>query len=369
MPQHIQDKLLSYIAHSAPATRRPGTGDEPFIRPEIGFIPNWYLQTLDIDFGKRWHTDPAYRKKTIIAMSRETRKRFGRRSDIGILQDPGNPLDVLTGTYGALLVSGIYGVPIQYKADDWPWGQTGLMTDEEADALEPPDLGENSFWDEFLSQLDWIESNTGKIVGFMNWQGVLNNSFRLRGNRIFSDLIAAPERVKHVFECVTETMIQGVQLLYERQSATGVDLSHYTISNCLVNMLSPNQYREFQLPFDMKIAKEFEMIGVHNCAWNADPYMDSYAMLPGVAYVDMGMDSDLLRARETFPEARRAIMYKPSDIKTKHEKEIRGDLKRIAREYGPCDMVFADIEDGTPDRKVHFLIDTCEEISKKQDAL
>ena len=61
-------QLISYIALSAPATRRPATGNEPFMRPEIGFTPKWYHETHGIDFGKRWHTDPAYREQTLVAM-------------------------------------------------------------------------------------------------------------------------------------------------------------------------------------------------------------------------------------------------------------------------------------------------------------
>ena len=53
----MSTQLVSYIAPSAPATRRPATGNEPFIRPEIGFTPAWYRQHLEIDFGQRWHTD------------------------------------------------------------------------------------------------------------------------------------------------------------------------------------------------------------------------------------------------------------------------------------------------------------------------
>ncbi len=282
------------------------------------------------------------------------------------MQDPDDPADILTGTFGGLLVSGIYGVPIQYRPRDWPWSPPGVfLSDEEADDLIPPDLDKNQFWMAFMDQLDWIEQDRGRIQGFMNWQGVLNNSFRLRGNRIFSDMITAPERVKHIFECVTETMIEGVNRLYERQAEAGVELSHYTISNCLVNMLSPKQYEEFQFPFDNRIARSFSVIGVHNCAWNANPYMESYSRLPRVAYVDMGMDSDLERARKLFPVARRAIMYPPEDVKSKSEADLRGDLKRIADEYGPCDMVFADIEDGTPDSKVDLLIDICKELSEE----
>lgn len=360
------DQLLSYIAHSAPATRRPARGDEPYLRPEIGFVPKWFQQFLDIDFGERWHTDPAYRRKCIMAMSRETRRRFKGRCDIGIMQDPDDPTDILTGTFGALLVSGIYGVPIIYRRDDWPWAKPGIfLTDEEAEDLVPPDFDRNPFWQDFMGQVDWIEKNLGRVEGFMNWQGVLNNAFRLRGNKIFSDMIVAPDRVKHVFECVAETMIEGVRRLYERQRETGVELSHYTISNCLVNMLSPKQYEEFQFPLDRRIARSFRIIGVHNCAWNADPYVDLYSTLPGVAYIDMGMESNLVRAKELFPQGRRAIMYKPSDIKNKTFQEIKQDLDRIAREYGPADMVFADIEDGTPDKRVHELIDLCGELSKQ----
>jgi hypothetical protein len=357
-------QLVSYIGLSAPANRRPATGNEPFLRPEIGFAPSWYLQSLNLDFGERWHKDPAYRRDTIIAMARETGSRFRGRSDIGVMQEPGAPRDVLTGTYGALLVAGMYGIPIAYRRDDWPWAVHGQeLGDGEAESLEPPDLDENPFWKEFMGQIDWIEANQGRIEGFMNWQGVLNNAFRLRGNKVFSDMLTAPERIRHVFDCVTRTMIEATERLYERQRATGVEIHHHTISNCLVNMLSPKRYEEFQLPFDRRIAETFSMIGVHNCAWSADPYIDLYASLPRVAYIDMGMDSDLARAKEAFPNARRAIMYPPVDVETKSIADITGDLERIAQAYGPCDIVFADIQEGTPDARVHELIDACESLS------
>lgn len=358
------DRLLSYIALSAPATRRPAEGDEPFLRPEIGFTPRWFRKELDIDFGRPWHTDPAYRMKAVKAMAGMVRRRFGALgSHIGIMQDPNGPLDILTGTHGALVVSGIYGVPTRYSDDDWPWAEVGGLGDEEADALEPPDLDDSPFWRDLLAQLDWIKEEIGPIHGFLNWQGVLNNSYRLRGSKIFSDMLHSPERVKHVFECVTETMLEGVRRLYRIQRDSGVEYSHCTISNCMVNMLSPRHYENFQLPFDSRMAEAFRMIGVHNCAWNADPYLDHYASLRNVAYIDMGMDSDLAKARELFPKGRRAIMYLPGDTKSKSLAEIRDDLAGIARRYGPCDMVFSDIDAGTPDSRVFEIADICRELS------
>ena len=106
-------------------------------------------------------------------------------------------------------------------------------------------------------------------------------------------------------------------------------------------------------------------MGVHNCAWNADPYIEHYAMLNNVRYIDMGMASNLSRAREAFPNARRAIMYTPVDVAQKPREEIRSDLIRIAESCGPCDVVFADIEAGTDDDRVLDLVRFCDEISHR----
>ncbi len=359
-------QLVSYIAHAAPATRRPATGHEPYLRPEIGFTPRWYNDAVGVTFGEKWHTDPAHRRDTIIAMDKETKRRFGKRGDIGILQDSDQPLDLLTGTFGALLIPGIYGVPTKFQDLDWPWSQPGqFLSDEMANTLEPPDLDRNPHWAQFMNQVEWIAKENGKIVGFMNWQGVFNNAYRLRGEELFLDMISDPDRVRHIFECVTQTMIDGIHRLYRRQKASGVELTHVTISNCLVNLLSPGQYEELVLPHDRRIAEAFSMVGVHNCAWNADPYVPHYATLPHVAYIDMGLESDLVQARAAFPHARRAVMYTPMDVERKTFEQLASDIDRIAREYGPCDLVFADIDCGVPDQRIHELIDLCEKTSEK----
>jgi hypothetical protein len=79
------------------------------------------------------------------------------------------------------------------------------------------------------------------------------------------------------------------------------------------------------------------------------------------------MDSDMARVRELIPNARRAIMYTPMDLANKDWDQIHEDMEQIAREYGPCDIVAADIEADTPDERVQALIDLCEEISNKKE--
>lgn len=346
-------QLRSYIAPACPATRTPCDGSEPDLRIEYGFTPKWYRERCRIDFSEPWHLDPLYRRETVVAMRRELNRSFP------VLQLGGpNPEETpatLDGVHGALTIAMLFGVEVDYYPDNWPAARHTYLSDAEAAALNVPELTSCPVFTQLLQQADSIERAYGRVAGYINWQGVLNNAFRLRGDQIFLDLMMDPELARHVLDVVTETMIAGMRFLYARQRETGFLVQHATVSNCVVNMVSPELYREFLLPCDMRIAEAFPEFGIHNCAWNVDAYIADYARIEKLGYVDMGLDSDLVRARALCPNARRALMYKPTDLAAKSLASIKADLARVYRELGPCDIVMADIEYGTPDDRVLAL--------------
>jgi hypothetical protein len=357
------EQLISYIAPSAPATRRPATGKEPPFRVELGFTPNWYRSKLGIDFGETWHTDPGYRKSTVLEMREELKNRFPGLN-IGVISE--KP-DLLTGTFGACTIAAIYGIPIIYSKNNWPNCAHKPLSDLELKALSPPVLDENPFFQNLMKQVDWIQKDQGEVIGFINWQGVLNNAQRLRGEQLFIDMFTVPELVLHLMDCVCTTMIDAAKRLHKLQKSSNVEYQFFTVSNCLVNMISPEQYKDFVLPFDLKIAKAFETIGIHNCAWNADPYMDHYAEIPNLGYIDMGIESDLGKAKKLFPNARRALMYTPMDFNSKSIAQVRADMFQIAALYAPCDVVLADVEAGTRDEKINQVFQFVDEINSQLD--
>ena len=356
-------QLISYIAPAAPATRRPASGDEAFLRPEVGFTPRWFSAKLGVHFGERWHTGPAYRRETVVAMRAELRRRFPA-ARIGGDDRPDRPLDLLTGTYGTCLVAGLYGAPIRYARDNWPDCERHYLSGGQVDAMTPPDLAASPLFQDLMRQVHWIAAHEGRVEGFINWQGVLNNAHRLRGEALLLDMLQNPGRARRLFECICTTMIDGARRLHARQRETGAAVGFFTVSNCLVNLISPRQYAEMLLPFDRRIAETFRCIGVHHCAGKADGYLDHYATIPHVAYIDMGPDSDLPRARRAFPHARRAVLYSPMDLARKPIDTIREDLARIARGYGPCDVVVADVDAGVPDERVGAVVNICAELSR-----
>jgi hypothetical protein len=296
-------------------------------------------------------------------MSDEIRRRFPGR-DIGGV-DRNDPPDLLTGMFGTAVVAAIFGHEIRYGPDMWPAPHGAPLADDEADALEPPDLENNLFFQGILDQVGQIERLTGTARGFLNWHSALNTAFRLRGEQIFVDLVESPKRAHHIFECVTATMVDGMKRLYQRQRIAGVDYRFASIANCVVNMIRPEHYAKHVLPFDLIVRAEFEQFGIHNCAWVVDPYMEAYATVPDLGYLDMGLQSDLVKAKRLFPDSRRTVLYTSMDLANKTEEEVRSDFERIARELAPCDVGLPDLEFDLPDDRVKLAMDLCEELSQE----
>lgn len=343
-------QLRSYIAPACPATRAPCDGSESDMRIEFGFTPRWYREACGIDFSERWHLDPLYRHESVVAMRKELNRRFPSLQ----LGGP-NPAEVpatIDGIHGALTMALIFGLDVDYYPNLWPTARYGYLSEDAIQALRVPDLSSVPVMVQIFDQMDTIEREFGRIEGYLNWQGVLNNAFRIRGPEIFSDLMMNPGLASHLFDVVANTMIAGMRLVYERQAPTGFVVRHATLSNCVVNMISPELYCEYVFPWDRVISESFAFFGIHNCAWNVDPYIEDYARIEKLGYVDMGIMSDLATAKRLCPNARRAIMYTPMDLVNKTADDLRKDLENIREQLSPCDIVMADVDAGTPDERV-----------------
>lgn len=356
-------QLKYYVSLGAPPTRTLADGTEPFMRPEVGFNPSWFYKYCDVDFSKQWHNNPKYRLETWEKMAREVRKRFPGYN-IGRVNEKKAP-DLLTGIYGIGIMDSLFGRQLKYYNDKWPVPMGEKLGDEEIEALTIPNLENNTFLHNIYEQIDEIYKLTGSAKGYLNWQGNLNTAFRFRGDQLFSDFYINPELSKKLLDIISDTFIQAVKLVYKKQREYDIDYSFATIANCTVNMAGPETYEVFLLEYDKKIADNFEMIGVHNCAWTITPYIESYGNIPRVGYIDMGIDSDMKKVKEKFPSARRNCLYTSIDLKNKSKLEIKKDFEYISQNLAPCDVGMPDIEYDVPEEKIMFAMDLCEELNEK----
>lgn len=266
----------------------------------------------------------------------------------------------LSGCYGAYVIPWLFGRSLRYAPDMWPEiGDRISFSVQDIENLSVDSILSNARVEEVFRQIDIIESESGKIHGYLNWQGVLNNAFHLRGQSIFLDMIEKPDFVHRLFSLICDVMITFAHKVQARQRQSGFYVNQFSVSNCVVNTISPECYREFVFPYDKRIAENFERFGVHTCNWDVTPYLEVLRKLPKVGYLDMGMMSDMKRAKAMFPDARRAVMYSPVKLQEAPIEEIQKDMERIYEELSPCDVVMADIQTTTPDSRVKGLLYIC----------
>jgi len=202
------------------------------------------------------------------------------------------------------------------------------------------------------------------IHGYLNWQGVLNNGFNIRGQNIFLDMYERPQFAHWFFFLITDEMIRLAGLIQEKQRKSGFPINQFSVSNCVMNLISPEMYEEFILPQDSRIAKSFDRFGVHTCEWDITLYIAVLKKLPKMGYLDMGIASDMARVRQDFLGARRAVLYFPVKLENAGLKEIERDIDVIHCNLALCDIVMAEIQNTTPDRRVREVIQICRDRSE-----
>lgn len=210
-----------------------------------------------------------------------------------------------------------------------------------------------------------MERCFGRIDGFLNYQGVLNTAQKIRGNEIFVDMLDEPEFAFDLFAHIEDTLSKLARHVQARQRASGVDIGLFSVSNCVVSMISPDMYEKFILPHDVALSRQFARFGMHTCNWNVTPYMVKLTGIEKIDYLDMSAGSDLEKTRGLFSDARLGIFFTPGDIEKQSLKTLENEFRRVAQHVQPCDIVFADMMPKTDVGKLNAMIAIAEKIEEE----
>lgn len=369
MGKHQSFALKHFNPISAPATRKPCGDVERSFRLSMGFVPQWYAARTGVRFGREWHENCEFRYDMLLEMKRHLHQLFPKVPEfMPAITDKGYDEDcaTLSGVYGSKVVAMTYGFGVCFPEDDWPGDISNRPLSEAfLKNLKPFDPDSNPFMERLEAQMDQMERCFGRIDGFLNYQGVLNTAQKIRGNEIFIDMLDETEFAHDLFAHIENTLSVLAHRVQARQRASGVDIDLFSVSNCVVSMISPSMYEEFILPHDVALSKQFARFGVHTCNWNVTPYMESLKAIQNLGYLDMSAGSDLQKARRLFPDARLAIFITPGDIERQPLETLECEFRRIAELAVPCDIVFADMVPNTSIEKLNALIDVADKIEEE----
>ena len=359
-------QLKSFMPIGGSLTWIPVDGSEPNMRYVPGFDLQWYHKRIGIDFSENWHTDADLRYEAVLKMKRYVNSLFPaiREFELHYNGDVEQSCATISGVHGVMLMFKIYGGKVLYRAGGWPDASPALRSDgsenhfttDDIRALEPFEPESNPVVQNLFSQMDVLQNHYGIIHGYLNYQGILNNAFKLRGNEIFTDMLDEPEMTDFFFDHIAQTTREFALLVQERQRKSGFDINLFGSSNCVMNMISPRMYEDLLLKYDRFLSIPFRRYAMHTCNWDITPYIGALRKLPDIGYIDLGADSDFEKVREAFPLARKNIVTSPV-IMHRPRPERMQMIDHIADMLAPCDISMGSIDVSVPDEEIVWMND------------
>ena len=166
-------------------------------------------------------------------------------------------IDLSTAT-----LAGSLGVPVDYPEDEPARGHGSLISSlEEVKDLTPVDVAKDKGIQHWLEITRIVKDYFGeeKYIRGNCDQAPFSLASMVRGSQeLMTDLLMDPEAVHRLLEYTTEAGLQFIRLMAE----TGAHMVSNGDSVAGPEMIPPEFYREFALPYEKKIVNEAHRLGL-----------------------------------------------------------------------------------------------------------
>ncbi len=345
-----------------------------FLPVELVFNPNWWHQTAGISFDENFYLDAATRIQNDVTMRRVLFERYG---ELGQGKPDPQPRPVVGSLHvaGGFVIPALLGSRIRFEANAAPQPEPMHLTPEQIDAFEKPDWRNAYPMDRLIADMDSLQKQYGDVIGDVNTDGLLNAAYHLYGQDLFADFYDAPERARRLLELIGELIAEVAAYIHAHTGSYSISVNRmaeqlspapFIHANCSVQMISPQSYREMQLPIEQQMAEQMQPYGIHHCGSNTHIVAPEYAKLP-VAYVEVGWGSDVARCRELLPDAFLNLRLSPVRMLTCTPREIADDTENLLRTAHPLDRVGVcciNMDAGTPDENIFAMFEVVERYRK-----
>jgi hypothetical protein len=333
---------------------------------EVVFHPSWWHRHAGIDFDEDFFYDPRRRVADEQTMERVLYERFG---DLGLGEDRDRDLPALGPVHNAAgyLLSEMIGCRVEYSRDAPPQVVPARREDLEIDV-------EAAFRGEAFLRLkrlvETLKRSHGRVVGDVNWGGILNLALDFRGQDIFLDMLDRPEAVRAFFGRIAELIDRFTAYVQGQTGTTSISVNRlvrhrpgpvFLHSECALTMISQEYYRDFLMPFDRAWSLRRRPFGIHYCGSDPHRFADVFAELPHLEFLDVGWGGDLRRLREKLPGTFLNIRLSPVEIVGQSLEAIRRSIEtRVTasgdpRRTGVCCI---NMDDRVTDDRVRAIFET-----------
>ena len=327
----------------------PDDPDRDNIVIVTGFTPPWWTEEYGITFRSDFHLDLAVHRATLARMESILQERFGNLPNFFCGDDYANA-DPMERRYGDALIPALFDAQVSFdNVSGHPFAASLDLTAGQVEGLGVPDIAHHPVTQLLLHPHEDGEWCTAGELGF---EGVINIAYNLRSQDLFLDMIDSPERTRHLYDVVWQTINDFVHLVRAWQDPAGMRPTYFVSCDCVVNMVSGEMYHQQLLEFDRRFYNSFDLYGVHTCNWTIDPYLDSLAEMSKLAYLDMGPGTDIDRVHKLFPDLCPSVFVHPQWLREASEQKIAREITELGKRIGRGYILLSDLEIGTRDSQI-----------------
>lgn len=178
-----------------------------------------------------------------------------------------------------------------------------------------PDPKTSEMMREMMEKINIIRELTPDTfkIALPDTQGPFNITHSLIGEEALIEAYLDPSRFHQLMNKITDFWIQAVRVLKEaigKERETVLAQGAIHIAECSVNLVSPEMYKEFILPYDLKIAEAFGAPGIHTCS-GPHVFYATLENIPRMIYTEAGYISCAVAGHTKVDEAMVALRGKP----------------------------------------------------------
>ena len=243
-------------------------------------------------------------------------------------------LPVVEASLGTGLVASAFGCNIHVYPDSPPAaGSSVLQNTSDVYDIEKPTV-DSGWWPKQIRFVEAFLDNLpeGVHICHPDIQSSFNSAHLIRGNDIFLDFYDNPEALDVLLDLVTDYMIELTPYLKKMISTDtewffdwgSLYKGAIRISNCTMQMISPELYRNHILPRDKRFMKAVGGGRVHYCG-NSGKVIDEFFKIPDISGLDYTVGyHDLWSLAERAPKQLTLCYWGDPDSQT-IKKLLQGD--------------------------------------------
>lgn len=247
-------------------------------------------------------------------------------------------LPMVRPEYGMYSIASAFGVDFSRLLENPRIHIKPVLSRSDIENLKKPDIATAGILPRLFETLKFFLRNVppGVRVGQADFQGPYNTAYYLRGDDLLLDFYDCPELVHRLLDVITDTYIEAARmqkkLLGEDgqwtpyRGTTGVFSARLT--QCHLQLISADIYREFVLPYDCRIARELGPIHIHLCGQSLH-LIDALLTIPGLAGFEYDFH-EIPTAAVAAKVADRAVQLRQGAVATDYEGNPRKDLLQKA---------------------------------------